>query len=353
MNSRATSSSETDQQPLLASQALLSEIKAFCGRSGLTPRESEIMSLLVEGVVRIKDIATKLGLSPNTVNNHVNSIFMKSRARSKSQLLANFLNHVAEELQSARFFRQSPKVVRIANSTEEVRADHLSRTLGERGFKLALATPELLENSIAQTSPDFILVDLGALKQADSCEVIRRVRKMSPALVVFMGAGGGCASRLDAMASGAMEWFPRGADDAEGICRLLMCHYIEDDSDRARYLESVAPIMRRAQGQAVALRSENVGAGGLFLTSEDLQTLGFTEAVQPGDFLEMKLAFDHSPEPVLARGEIVWMRNGYEGNARPGAGVRFTYLTLMAREKIGQMVREKAITSYVPAGRAG
>ncbi|MES2855758.1 MAG: LuxR C-terminal-related transcriptional regulator, partial [Bdellovibrionota bacterium] len=57
-----------------------------------------IVLLLAQGVVRIKDIAEKLQLSPNTVNNHVNNVFAKTGTRSKSELLARILNTVGDGL---------------------------------------------------------------------------------------------------------------------------------------------------------------------------------------------------------------------------------------------------------------
>jgi DNA-binding CsgD family transcriptional regulator len=74
------------------------EIKSFCRQAMLTPRETEIVALLAEGVVRIKDIAERLKLSPNTVNNHVNNVFAKTGTRSKSELLSRILNSVGEGL---------------------------------------------------------------------------------------------------------------------------------------------------------------------------------------------------------------------------------------------------------------
>jgi DNA-binding CsgD family transcriptional regulator len=78
------------------------EIKSFCSKSTLTPRETEIVALLAEGVVRIKDIAERLKLSPNTVNNHVNNVFAKTGTRSKSELLSRLLNAVGEGISLQR-----------------------------------------------------------------------------------------------------------------------------------------------------------------------------------------------------------------------------------------------------------
>ncbi|HVK62685.1 MAG TPA: LuxR C-terminal-related transcriptional regulator [Bdellovibrionales bacterium] len=91
-------------------ELLQMEIKSFCTQSTLTPRESEIVLLLAEGVVRIKDIAEKLRLSPNTVNNHVNNVFAKTGTRSKSELLARILNMVGDGLTTGQGVSQQASV---------------------------------------------------------------------------------------------------------------------------------------------------------------------------------------------------------------------------------------------------
>ena len=53
---------------------------------GLTDRESEIVPLILEGLSN-EAIASKLFISPHTVKNHVTSIFRKSKATNRFELL--------------------------------------------------------------------------------------------------------------------------------------------------------------------------------------------------------------------------------------------------------------------------
>jgi DNA-binding CsgD family transcriptional regulator len=50
-------------------------LKEFSESFKLTPRETELLRLMIERVVDSKEIATHLGISTNTVNNHLKSIF--------------------------------------------------------------------------------------------------------------------------------------------------------------------------------------------------------------------------------------------------------------------------------------
>jgi DNA-binding NarL/FixJ family response regulator len=54
--------------------------------SGLTPREREVVLLVGTGMSN-KEIAQRLGLSVGTVKLHVHSIFLKTGARSRIELV--------------------------------------------------------------------------------------------------------------------------------------------------------------------------------------------------------------------------------------------------------------------------
>ena len=58
-----------------------------CGHSWepLTPREKDIMELIVEGLSN-KEIAAKLGLSPGTVRTHTSNILAKYNVPSRLKL---------------------------------------------------------------------------------------------------------------------------------------------------------------------------------------------------------------------------------------------------------------------------
>ena len=57
-----------------------------CARAGLTPRESQIAGLIARGST-YKEIAAELDISPNTVSNHVATIYRKTGTRSKVEMV--------------------------------------------------------------------------------------------------------------------------------------------------------------------------------------------------------------------------------------------------------------------------
>jgi DNA-binding NarL/FixJ family response regulator len=54
--------------------------------AGLSRQESKIVEMLCAGHV-VKDIATRLDLSPHTIRNHLKAIFRKKGVRTQMQLL--------------------------------------------------------------------------------------------------------------------------------------------------------------------------------------------------------------------------------------------------------------------------
>ncbi|MDF1566475.1 MAG: helix-turn-helix transcriptional regulator [Spirochaetaceae bacterium] len=57
-----------------------------CRQAGLTPRESQIAGLIAQGLT-YKEIAAVLDISPNTVSNHVVTIYRKTGTRSKVEMV--------------------------------------------------------------------------------------------------------------------------------------------------------------------------------------------------------------------------------------------------------------------------
>ena len=62
----------------------------------LTARESEVTRRLLIGLAR-KSIATQLGISPHTVNDHIKSVFDKTGTSSAGELRA----HIFRQSQAA------------------------------------------------------------------------------------------------------------------------------------------------------------------------------------------------------------------------------------------------------------
>jgi DNA-binding NarL/FixJ family response regulator len=84
INESLTTRPKVAEQVLLQFQelSLRSEAKAFI--SPLTPREMEILNYIAQGYLN-KEIAAKLGISEQTIKNHVTSILRKLNANARTE----------------------------------------------------------------------------------------------------------------------------------------------------------------------------------------------------------------------------------------------------------------------------
>ena len=73
----------------------VSDAVSSFGQSELTPRETEIVHLLLKGH-SAKSVASVLKISPDTVRTHQKSIYAKLRIRSLSELFGLFLERLSE-----------------------------------------------------------------------------------------------------------------------------------------------------------------------------------------------------------------------------------------------------------------
>ena len=62
-------------------------LDAFCARHRVSPREQEVIGLLLEGL-GTSDMAERLGISDHTVRDHLKRLYRKTSTRSRSELMS-------------------------------------------------------------------------------------------------------------------------------------------------------------------------------------------------------------------------------------------------------------------------
>ena len=72
-------------QPLPGLPALF--LEAFCARHRLSPREQEVIGLLLEGL-GTAEMAERLSISEHTVRDHFKRLYRKTGTRSRNELLS-------------------------------------------------------------------------------------------------------------------------------------------------------------------------------------------------------------------------------------------------------------------------
>ena len=335
---------------LSSARALVTETTIFAQGFRLTPRETEIVVVLAEGITRIKDIADRLKLSPNTVNNHVNSIFMKTKARSKSQLLAMLLGRISLELQSARIFRQRPRVA-ILTTSDRLRIP-LTAAFDESNFTVEIfGSQSAFLSALSGLQPHFVVADL-SVAELDPEILLNAICKEGTVTAVFVGASKMISTRCQAMEAGAMDLFDV-ATEPQRVVNMLLAHYIENDADRARFMSfshvsTSEPIEAK---EVIKVSQSTLGKGGIFLSAAEVER-GFAKPLLEGDRVELRLAIEGIERPFRAQGEVVWVRaDGLPKTA--GAGVRLLNLIDVSdteRDSFRNYVRRNSTKSYIPSG---
>ncbi len=74
------------------------DIREICRKHHLTPREAQAVELLLEGLAN-KEIAARMGISPNTVKVFFRLAMVKLGATSRSALMSKFINGLATPLE--------------------------------------------------------------------------------------------------------------------------------------------------------------------------------------------------------------------------------------------------------------
>jgi DNA-binding NarL/FixJ family response regulator len=351
--------SEAIQVPSISTKptrALVAEIKAFCQQSRLTPRETEVVFVLAEGLVRIKEIAERLDLSPNTVNNHVNSIFVKTKTRSKSQLLSILLNRIASDLYWARLVKQTPRVLCVCDA---VSTTAIAKGLDSNRYKvsaLTLAAASAAASAHDWDYPHFVLCELKAGDDPES--VITKIRSFTSAPVVLHSVQVDPEARCQAMDAGAIDLI-QDDEPVPNLEILLMGHFIEDENDRWDFFEtklgSSGGLMISMQSDdgkvdessAIAVLPNHCGIGGFFVPSGEIARF-FKRDLSSGEWLEFPVLIGGGRLPVKVRGQVVWVRSSSQVGREAGAGLRLVY----SDAKLSTLLapRQQTKSCYIPAG---
>jgi DNA-binding NarL/FixJ family response regulator len=70
---------------------IIEKNKTSLNNYNLTEREKEVLNFLIDGF-EYKEIGSKMGVSPNTIRNHISNIYKKLHVTSKTKAIKIFLN---------------------------------------------------------------------------------------------------------------------------------------------------------------------------------------------------------------------------------------------------------------------
>ena len=322
---------------------LAAELRDFAARWHLTPRETEILNLISRGVVRIKDIAEQLTLSPNTVNNHINSIFTKTQTRSKSQLLAIILDHISQRAERFRLFGRTPSLIYLGAETSETQG--VMQALRQAGLSCELTSnPETFLHQLRWGLFQYAVIDADIISQDWSLWLKNNRLGTDPRIHVILV---GSTSKVDCAT--AMNY---GAGDclikpftAQALYDAVMAQFVEADSHKMAFNHAKIS----TQGAVtVKVDAGQVGRGGIFVPQN---AFGTSTELDNGDVFDLQVQMPDIPTPVAGRAQVVWKRMSQVGSTlsgEQGYGARFVNLSMSDRKRIFDFISRHKIDAYIP-----
>ena len=323
-------------------------LRSFAADNGLTPRETEVLQLLTNEVVGLKNIAERLKLSPHTVNNHFKSIFEKTKSNSRTQLLASYLKYTIAKTQACNHLHKKPRILIVDD--EPTICEILSKALSKKGAKtFAYSDPKKVIEMLPDLKIDVVISDIQmpGLNGVRLLEEIRKHYKWTPA-VIFISGFSGIHSECDLMAMGATALIEKPVD-LEKIFYLIMEHFIEDQHEKQRFLKINDRVSFTIQHK-FKLETSNIGFGGVFIPVDFERDGAVLPPFKVGDIVSFEFGLETASAMIEAKGEVVWKRTRQQKNLAPGIGVKFVDLSDKDREILQELVQEKRILSFVPNG---
>lgn len=314
-------------------------IKGFASLYSLTPRETDILTQLVNKVSNFKEIAEKLGVSPNTVSNHFGSIFHKTKTNSKSELMAVFIKYLLKSERTLEQFRRLP-VALVVDDERDI-CDMLSEALVAKGIKVVTcAEPSRVLELVERRKIDVVISDI-RMPKMDGVELLKQLRKKYPYYPPFIFITGYSDHSLESVLSlGAVALLDKPID-LDKLFQLIMEQYVDDPMDRNRPERAETDVAVRVDSK-LDLKIKDIGRGGVFIPMKE-------PTYQVGEQLQFEFNLGENGELIKALGEIVWVRNSSADVEKNGLGVKFLNLSAKDRAHIEEFVHYHKVMSFIPS----
>lgn len=308
-----TPAAEHDHIPIARSY----EVKEFVASYGISDREADVFLLLANGVTTTNDISERLGLSPNTISNHLNSLLNKTQTKNKAELLSKFLRIHARKLEESRLLVRKPRVLLIDEDVNACIA--VQQNLSLRGFQVFTSQGhKMLPRDITGMRLDLILVSEDVDGRRGT-ELIRRLRMENdacPPCVLISEKG---EERALLTAEG-IEVVTRPLHFNQ-LAFLALESFIESPKMRSRFHRVNVSDCVMKIGADEVFPVANVGYGGACLEiprERLLESRNFKKARRINFSLQLGQA-----AAISGEAEVCWVLKKDLVGARAGVGVRF------------------------------
>ena len=320
------------------------EIQGFTEAYRLSRRETDIILALVRNITNSEEVAKYLGISTHTVNNHLKSIFEKTKTKSKTEILASFLRFAADLMHDRRFFIRRPRVLVI--DREKLALDALVAKLADRGMR-AYGVEDAGEvlNAISALNIDVLVYNIDSFDD-DGMEQLRSIRQTHqvwPQIILMTEKS---THRLDEFMHYGASGFVSKPVAIEQLFRMVMDPLLENgqQADRLHQVEDRQVITYK---ETNLIDREDLGWGGVFLAWDAANQQ--RRKAKLGSIVDLKIAITGTGKTFKVRGEVVWQRDTTIQNKPAGIGVKFLSMDEEDQKYIDDVVRRHNIQSFIPS----
>lgn len=315
---------------------LREELERFSRAYRLTPREYDVLFLLVTGFGTVPEIAEHLSLSGNTVHNHFKNIFRRTRTNTKAALLSLFLQQTAERNAVSGLFLRRPKILVV--DADPLERDRLCQGLSAHGLEaLGEASSTEVAGRVAEERIDIVIADAseGDGRGQQLRDAVRERFGRRPAVLLI-------EPRDSSARAGASEdHVLRAPAQLDVLCFAILEQLLDSPYDRSRLFRVDAELpVRLEDGQAA--RTGNLGFGGAFLALDGTPTSGSSPRYSVGSRVQVAVALDDHRSLKL-EGEVRWRCQSTRPGETEGVGLRFIDMAEDQRRAIEGFVRRRKL----------
>ena len=322
------------------------EIDGYSSFFKLSRRETEVVVALIRNITNSEEIAKTLTISTHTVNNHLKSIFEKTKTSSKTEILATFLRYAAECLQRRSPFVRRPSLLIV--SEETVLSSFIANGLRDRGIKAyTLTDPGQITEMLRKFAIDFVVFD-ASCNNARALDYVKQIRSAFPnwPQFVLLNAEADCSTE-DCMQVGAVGYLTKPLD-MDQLFRTVMGHLIEPIEEKARYLRldlsSVITLPKPCQ-----IGVHDLGFGGAFIPLDG--SIQKKYRLNVGCIVEANISPLQASVSFKVKGRIAWKRSPEDSAEQPGIGLQFIEVSDHDQFLLDEWLKTHEEKAFIPNGR--
>lgn len=346
--SEASSDADANNAVSSAPSVFSTEIEGFTAQAKLSRRESDIVIALIRNITNSEEVASALGISTHTVNNHLKSIFEKTGTNSKTEILSSFLRYSAESIKKRGLFIRKPRVLVIDD--EELICEYIVSGLRELGMRAySISTPTRALEMISMYNIDFVVSDI-RMPQMSGMQVLKSVRDVYRCWPHFVFITGFPDYTLEECMHNGASGFIEKPLELDKLFRTIMEHLVESSAEKLQLLEL-------SSSQAIKITdpfrvgANDIGFGGAFLAMDG--NTQKNQKINVGSIIDLRFMLPDTTHAIPVSGQVVWKRAAADGSKRAGIGVKFISMGDKDELAFQDWVRAKHIASFVPLGLQG